>query len=180
MIENPGGNALLQVSAVELVRHACSLVRKAAEQLEPVSPDLVRWRGRTSRILFVADPRGAPASLICQLVDGRGICVDFVTRYNQCDPDNVFERLAAFKYDLLIPSNIELSPWYIPALVSSVRQRHPALKILVISGWSSPEFVHDLTTRGIDDFVRLPGQAEEIQERILRLMPGYYDQGGNC
>ena len=176
MTENPAGNALLQVSAFELVHHACTLVRKAAEQLEPVSADLVRWRGRTSRILFIADPKGAPASLICQLLHGRGISVDFVARYNQCDRDNVFERLAAFKYDLLIPSNIELSPWYIPALVCSVRQTHPTLKILVISGWDSPEFVQNLSTGGIDDFLPLPMQAAEIQERILRLMPGYSDQ----
>ncbi|HEX7573031.1 MAG TPA: hypothetical protein VF514_08040 [Bacteroidota bacterium] len=129
-------------------------------------------------MLFVADPMEAPTSFIRHLLHGLGVSLDITPGHDQSEPDNVYERLTAITYDLLIPSNLGLSPGYIPALVSSARQRQSTLKILVISGWDSPEFFQDLNTRGIHDYVLLPIRAEDLQERIFRLLPGSSDQRG--
>ncbi len=178
MTDNSRGNALRRTSASALIRHAGSIVKKAAEEFGPVSQDPVRWHAKAWRMLFVADPMEAPASFVRQLLHGPEVNLDITPGYDQSEPDNVYERLNAITYDLLIPSNLGLSPGYIPALVSSTRQRHSTLKILVISGWDSREFFQDLDTRGIHDYVLLPIRAEDLQERIFRLLPGYSDQGG--
>ena len=182
MNDKPPGNALLETSPSELLRHAGSLVKKTAEELESVSEGLIRCRGSSSRILFITDPEGPYAEFITQLICGRGMSLDVMDGYDQSIPNNVYNRLVAWKYDLLIPSNIELSPAYIPTLVSHVRANHSTLKILVLSGWNSPVFFQDLTARGINDYVLLPIREVELQERIFRLLPRCTDHegGGNC
>jgi DNA-binding response OmpR family regulator len=176
MNDNYHGDARLETSASELLVHARSLVRKTAEELETVTQDLIGSCARSSRILFITDPAGAYASLISQLVCGRGMSLDIMDKHDQNEPENVYERLAALKYNLLIPSNLEVSPLYIPTLVSHAREKHSTLKILVISGWDSPGFVQDLTTRGIHDYVPLPVRPADLQERIFRLLPRCPDQ----
>jgi response regulator RpfG family c-di-GMP phosphodiesterase len=178
MTDHFRGNALLQTTPAELVRHAGSIVKKAAEEFGPLSQGLDRWHARAWRMLFVADPMEAPTSFVRHLLRGPGVRLDITPGHDQSKPDNVYERLNAITYDLLIPSNLGLSPGYIPALVSFTRQRQSTLKILVISGWNSPEFFQDLNTRGIHDYVLLPMRAEDLQERIFRLLPGYSGQGG--
>ena len=171
MNDNYHGNALLETSASELLGHARSLVTETAEELESVKQGLVGSCARSCRILFITYPGGAYASLIRQLICGRGMSLDITDKHEQSDPENVYERLAASKYDLLIPSNLELPPMYIPALVSYARERYSTLKILVISGWDFPGFVQDLTTRGVHDYVLLPIRPVDLQKRIFRLLP---------
>ena len=182
MNNKPPGNALLETSASELLRHAYSLVRKTAEELESVSKDLTRCRGNSSRILFITNPEGPFAELMAQLICGRGMSLDITDRYDHSNPDSVYDRLVALKYDLLIASNIELSPTYIPRLVSHARENHSTLKILVLSGWHSPGFFQDLTARGVDDYVLLPIREVELRERIFRLLPRctQHEGDGNC
>ena len=171
MNDNYHGNALLETSASELLGRARSLVREAAEGLESVKQGLVGSCARSCRILFITYPGGAYASLIRQLICGRGMSLDITDKHEQSDSENVYERLAASKYDLLIPSNLELPPMYIPTLVSYARERYSTLKILVISGWDFPGFVQDLTTRGLHDYVPLPIRPLDLQKRIFRLLP---------
>jgi two-component SAPR family response regulator len=108
--------------------------------------------------------------------------LDITDKYDQSDSENVYERLAVSNYDLLIPSNLELSPMYIPALVSYARERSSTLKILVISGWDFPGFVQDLTTRGLHDYVPLPIRPVDLQKRIFRILPRCPNSEGmdNC
>ncbi len=171
-MDNPAQRkALHKISPSELLSHARSLVRETAEDLESVKQGLVRSCARSSRILFITHPEGAYASLIRHLICGRGMSLDITDKYDQSDSENVYERLAVSNYDLLIPSNLELSPMYIPALVSYARERSSTLKILVISGWDFPGFVQDLTTRGLHDYVPLPIRPVDLQKRIFRLLP---------
>lgn len=181
MNDKPPGNALLETTASELLRHAGSLVKKTAEELESVSKDLIRCRGSSSRILFMTNPEGPYAELMAQLICGRGMSLDIMDEHDQSNPDNVYNRLGKLKYDLLIPSNIELSPMYIPTLVSHARENHSTLKILVLSGWNSPGFFQDLTARGVHDYVLLPIREVELRERIFRLLPRCTNHDGdNC
>jgi DNA-binding NtrC family response regulator len=150
--------------------HPVTLEGREAEEFTPDSQGLDRRSRRTKRILLLTDPEGVPSALLGRLLHGRGNEVDVMAVYNQGDLEKVYDRLAAEAYDLLIPSNLELSPWYIPALVSCARELYPALKIMVISGWSSPDFVQDLMTRGIHDFVHVPLREEDLQRRIQRLL----------
>jgi DNA-binding response OmpR family regulator len=179
MNESYQRNRLLETSPSEILRHARSLVENADEELDPVSQDRVRSRGRSSRILFITPPQGELASVISTLICGQGMSLDIVDRYDQCDPDSVYDRLATLKYDLLIPSNLELSPMYIPDLVSHAREKHSEVKILVISGWDSPGFLHDLTARGIHDYALLPMRAADLQKRIFKLLSRCSDQAGH-
>ena len=80
MNDKPPGNALLETTASELLRHAGSLVRKTAEELESVSKDLIRCRGSSSRILFMTNPEGPYAELITQLICGQGMSVELRER----------------------------------------------------------------------------------------------------
>jgi hypothetical protein len=163
--------ATSEVRPSELLGHAGSLVREPAEKFESAKQGLAGTCARSSRILLITNPGGAYVPLIRHLICGRGMSLAITDKHDQSDPGNVYERLAASRYDLLIPSNLELSPMYIPALVSTVRERYSTLKILVISGWDFPGFVRDLTTRGLHDFVPLPIGPEDLQRRIFRLLP---------
>ena len=170
MNDSAQGKALHQIRSSGLVRHPVALEGREVEEIEPVSLDLDRRSRTTRRILLLTDPEGVPSALLGRLLYGRGNEMDVMAVYNQGDLEKVHDRLASKAYDLLIPSNLGLSPWYIPALVSYARELYPALKIMVISGWSSPDFVQDLNTRGIHDFVHVPMQEEDLQRRVQRLL----------
>jgi DNA-binding NtrC family response regulator len=170
MNDSAQGKALHLMNSPGLARHPETLEGREAEEIEPVSLDQDRRSGRTKRILLITDPEGTPSALLGWLFHGRGNKVDVMAVYNQGDLEKVHDRLTAKAYDLLIPSNMGLSPWYIPALVSHARDLYPALKIMVISGWSSPDFVQDLHIRGIHDFVHVPMQEEDLQRRARRLL----------
>ena len=170
MNDSAQGKALHQMRSSGLVRHPVTLEDREAEEFEPVSLDQDRRSGRTKRILLITDPEEVPSVLLGRLLHGRGNEMDVMAVYNQGDLEKVHDRLAAKAYDLLIPSNLGLSPWYIPALASYARELYPALKIMVISGWNPPDFVQDLNARGINDFVHVPMQEEDLQRRIRRLL----------
>jgi hypothetical protein len=168
MNDTAQGKGLHQMRSSGLARHPVTLEGREAEEIEPVLQE--QDRRRTRRILLITDPEEVPSALPGRLLHGRGNEMDVMAVYNQGDLEKVHDRLAAKAYDLLIPSNLGLSPWYIPALVSYAMELYPALKIMVISGWSSPDFVQDLDTRGINDFVHVPMQEEDLQRRIRRLL----------
>jgi ActR/RegA family two-component response regulator len=122
------------------------------------------------KVLLIAS-RTEPIELIFQEVFHReSFLVDVLECYNQQDFDQILQTLANTRYDLVVPTNLGLSPLYIPQLVSEIKRRNTTAKIIAISGYASLEVALDLAKRGIDDFVPLPFESTKVSERINELL----------
>jgi DNA-binding response OmpR family regulator len=65
-------------------------------------------------------------------------------------------ELSRREYDLVLLTNTCLNPRMILYLVPEIKRSNSGIKIIVVSGWSTPEFVRGLMEQGIDDFLPLP------------------------
>jgi DNA-binding NarL/FixJ family response regulator len=78
----------------------------------------------------------------------------------------IHEELSRKKYDMFLPTNNGLGPREIQALIPEIRKKHPGIKIIVLSGFSTPEFVRDLKEQGIDDFLSLPFPHDDLVQKV--------------
>jgi DNA-binding response OmpR family regulator len=72
------------------------------------------------------------------------------------DLKDVLSVLSQDRYDLLLVTNNSLVPDHIQEVVSGVRSAYPSLPILVVSGFTEPEFIVDLVQRGADEVIPMP------------------------
>ncbi len=172
MENGSGRKPLYETTPSELVRRAAALIREACVEFKRFSLDQERWYGRTRRALLITEPDGAATDIFREIAEATDIALDVMPIMTQEDLNKVQERLTERRYDLLIPTNLELSPRYIPGLVSFAKEKCPGIRILVASGYGTLEFIQDLMARGIDKFLFVPNQLEELQATILELLPG--------
>ena len=74
----------------------------------------------------------------------------------------VLSVLSQDRYDLLLVTNNSLVPDHIREVVSGVRSAYPALPILVVSGFTEPEFITDLVQRGANEVIPMPFDAGQL------------------
>lgn len=74
--------------------------------------------------------------------------------------------LSRREYDLVLLTNNGLRPIDIQALIPEIKTKNPGIKIIVLSGWSTPEFVRTLKEQGIDDFLSLPFDHDDLVRKV--------------
>lgn len=77
-------------------------------------------------------------------------------------------------FEVVVPTNMWLSPDERTDLVTCLRQDCPGIGILVISGWT--EIKEEVLTRGAQ-FLRAPFPLEEFSRRIRKIIVGYRPAG---
>ena len=121
-------------------------------------------------VLLVA-AKDEPIELIfSEMFEERTFQVDVVECYNEHHLQQIKKDLSDTQYDVVIPTNSGLSPWYIPELVSFIKHSHARTKVVVVSGHDNVDFVLDLTRRGIDDFFFIIHEDGELLRRIKELL----------
>jgi len=76
--------------------------------------------------------------------------------------EEVLSALCQDRYDLLLVTNNSLVPDQIQEVVSGVRPAYPSLPILVVSGFTEPEFITDLVQRGANEIIPMPFDASQL------------------
>jgi response regulator RpfG family c-di-GMP phosphodiesterase len=64
----------------------------------------------------------------------------------------------------------------IQALIPEIKKKYPAIKIFVLSGFSTPEFIKNLKKEGIDDFLPMPFTLDNLVEKVTSIF--IFDQEG--
>jgi DNA-binding NtrC family response regulator len=80
---------------------------------------------------------------------------------------DVLPVLSGERFEVVVPTNMWLSPHEIPELVTRLGQGFPGVGILVISGWT--EIEEDVSTRGAQ-FLSAPFPLEEFSRRIRKII----------
>ena len=105
------------------------------------------------KILVVAEPDKV-GGIISNILSKNGFDVNVVDV--RARAEKVHEELAERKYDMILMTNHCLSPSQIKPLIPEIKKKHPAIKIIVMSGYNTPEFARNLMEQGIDDLLPLP------------------------
>ena len=81
----------------------------------------------------------------------------------------IHAELSRKNYDMILPTNNGLTPSKIQALVPEIKKKHPHTKIIVLSGYSTPEFVRGLKEQGIDDFLCMPFSLDDLVQKVTSI-----------
>jgi len=129
------------------------------------SLDLIRSITKRHKILVVADELGM---ILKEFLHAEGFDDNIVKSYGRLE--EVYSELARLEYDMVILTNNSLRPGDILDLVPEIKLRFPGIRILVLSGYTSLDFVLKLKREKIDDFFPLPFKADELLPRIKELL----------
>jgi serine/threonine protein kinase len=78
-------------------------------------------------------------------------------------------ELSRRESDLVLLTNTCLPPGMILNLVPEIKRSNPGIKIIVLSGFSTPEFVKDLKEQGTDDFLPLPFAPDDLVQKVTSI-----------
>ena len=85
---------------------------------------------------------------------------------------NVLQYVMRKRFDLVIVTNTGIPPAHIPSIVPEIKARHPHGRIMVLSGYSSEDFVEDLKRKGIDRFLPIPFEENALLGEVASLLSG--------
>ena len=117
-------------------------------------------------VLVVAEP-DTIGGVISKILRKKGFDVTVVDV--QARPEKVHAELSQKKYNLILLTNNVLSPRQIQALVPKIKRQYPSIKIIVVSGWKTPEFIRDLREKGVDDFLPLPLVFDDLLQKVTSI-----------
>ncbi len=115
------------------------------------------------KILVVAE-LDSIGGFISELLGMEGFDVTVVDPFRPIE--EIYAELSRQKYDLVLPTNNGFSPKKIPELISEIKKKNRAAKIIVLSGWDTAEFVNDLKEQGIDDFMSMPFDGNDLLRKV--------------
>ena len=81
----------------------------------------------------------------------------------------IHAELSRGKYDLILLTNNGLRPIDIQAFIPEIKRKYAGIKIIVLSGWNTPEFVRDLMEQGIDDLLPLPFAIVDLIQTVTSI-----------
>ena len=109
--------------------------------------------------------------IISKILNRKGFGVNVVDTSGQVEEtySKIRAELSRREYDLVLLTNNYLRPIDIQALIPEIKKKHPGIKIIVLSGWSTPEFVRDLKEQGIDNFLSMPFSLDDLVEKVTSI-----------
>jgi len=122
------------------------------------------------KVLVVAE-LDSIGGLISNILNRIGFDVNVVDTSGQVKETHSKIRagLSREKYDLVLLTNNGLRPSDIQALIPEIKKKYPGIKIIVLSGFSTPKFVRDLKEQGIDDFLSLPFAHDDLVQKVTSI-----------
>lgn len=114
--------------------------------------------------------------IISKILNGKGFDANVVDTSGRVEEtySKIRAELSRREYDLVLLTNYGLRPIDIQALIPEIKKKHPAIKIIVLSGLSTPEFVRDLKEQGIDDFLSLPFAHDDVVQKVTSIFDQEY------
>jgi len=125
------------------------------------------------KILVVAElgSMGGSISNALNKIGFNAIVVDS-SRYIKETCMEIYGELSRKNYDLVLLTNNGLTPSDIQVLIPEIKKKHPAIKIFVISGFNTPEFIKNLKKEGIDDFLPIPFSFDNLVQKMTSIFDG--------
>jgi len=122
------------------------------------------------KILVVGelDSIGGFISTALNKIGFNAIVVDS-SRYIKETCVEIYGELSRKNYDMVLLTNNGLRPSDIQVLIPEIKKKHPGIKIFVLSGFSTPEFVRDLKEQGIDDFLSMPFSIDNLLQKMTSI-----------
>ena len=122
------------------------------------------------KVLVVAE-LDSLGRLISYILNRIGFDVNVVdtSRYIKETYVEIHAELSRKNYDMVLLTNNGLRPIDIQALIPEIKKKHLGIKIIVLSGFSTPEFVRDLKEQGIDDFLSLPFAHDDLVQKVISI-----------
>jgi DNA-binding NtrC family response regulator len=122
------------------------------------------------RVLVVAE-LGSVGGLISNILDRKGFDVTVVDSSRPVAETcaEIRAELSRKNYDMVLPTNNGLRPSDIQVLIPEIKKKHPGIKIFVLSGFSTPEFLRDLKEQGIDDFLSMPFSLDNLVQKVTSI-----------
>ncbi len=92
-------------------------------------------------------------------------------------PEEVYTGLSQKRYDMIVilPFVSGLHYDLVPELVSQIKKAYPHIKIVVLSGLTTPKFISDLNQSGIDGFFPMPFKVADLVQKIREILPDQTD-----
>jgi DNA-binding NarL/FixJ family response regulator len=169
MAKDSSNNGIVKVGNYAIVRYSNALVKRALEELQTRSQSVVS-PSMKKRILLGADKNEHIDIVFAELFNEQNFEVDVVEYYNERDLQPIMSQMLNNHYDVVVATNLGVSGHCLPQFVSQIKQAHPTTRILVVSGYDNPDFVLDLTRRGIDEFFPVVREKGELLRRIKQLL----------
>lgn len=167
MSSDSKSSSLIRVGTQTITRYSNQLVKRSLEQILARSQSVSTLSGK-KRLLLGADWDEHIDIVFAELFEN--FEVDVVEYYNDDHLDPIMIQMSKNKYDVVVPTNLGVSPHCIPRFVSLIKQFHPTTRIVVVSGYGNLDFVLDLIRRGIDDFFFIIFEEGELLRRIKELL----------
>ena len=110
--------------------------------------------------------------IISNILNRKGFDVNAVDTSGQVKEtlSEIPAELSRRKYNPVLLTNNGLIPRMILNLVPEIKRSNPGIKIIVLSGFSTPEFVRDLIEQGIDDFLPLPFALVDLIQTVSSIL----------
>jgi DNA-binding response OmpR family regulator len=80
--------------------------------------------------------------------------------------DKILNAIRKGDIDLVILTNSALSPCEIPWLVGQIKSEYPKMRIMTLSGWTTPEWEATLANAGSNIFMKLPFKIKDMQAAV--------------
>jgi tetratricopeptide (TPR) repeat protein/DNA-binding response OmpR family regulator len=108
---------------------------------------------------------------ISKILNRQGFDVNVLDTFRQVKEtlSEIPAELSQRKYDLVLLTNNCLTPGMILNLVPEIKRSNSGIKIIVLSGVSTPEFVRDLKKQGIDDFLPMPFAHDDLVQKVTSI-----------
>jgi DNA-binding NtrC family response regulator len=123
-----------------------------------------------SKILVIGE-LDSMGGFISTLFNKKGFDVNVVDTSGHVEEtySKIRAELSRKNYDMVLLTNNGLRPSDIQALIPEIKKKHPAIKIFVLSGFITPEFVRDLKEQGVDDFLPMPFTLDNLVEKVTSI-----------
>ena len=119
-------------------------------------------------ILLVCDREEGLGEVLQAELEDEGFGSEIVESYGRLD--EIYNELSVPGYRMVILTNNSLSPPHIVAVVPEIRKRFPAIKIVVLSGYTESAFVAKLHNAGINAFFEMPFDSVDLIATVERLI----------
>jgi len=120
-----------------------------------------------TRVLLVDDHPLVREGLRARLADTPGIAVVGEAG----DADSAFARVGMLRPDLVL-MDVGMKQLNGIELTARLREKHPVLRVLMLSMYDNPEYVHRALAAGAMGYVLKEAPSEEIVEAILAVAAG--------
>lgn len=121
-------------------------------------------REKEPRRLLVIDDEAIVGKRLLQVFSKMGFHVEVFA-----DPVAAVAAAAARPFDIVV-TDLKMESMDGMEVLTRIRERNPATRVIIITGYAQPETSEEAFKRGVFDFIPKPFRLEQLKESILRAL----------